>query len=339
MKNIVLFDEYRELDFKPTQLIKTYLELVEKDVESFFLSRGNLIECTCPGCLGNEVASGFNKFGLTYIECKRCHTLRISPRPSDHDLLQFYRNSSARKFWRNELSKATQKKRREKIAKPRYEWVSDSIREYLPDAASLLDLNTNQETILEEISLLGGFKQKLLLNPFMNIGENQVAEIEIVNEPLRDLAIQNELDVVTLFEVPDRTSDVESLFQNIHRLLRRDGLCFITAILISGLDLQVLWTTADNLFPPDRLNVFSVEGLQALFERHGFECLEFSTPGLLDIDIIARNIVEKPGADVPRFIKYMIENRSPETKKAFQEFLEANLLSSYGRILIRKNNK
>jgi hypothetical protein len=336
MKNIVLFDEYRELDFKPAELIQTYLELVEKDVKSFFLNKGNLIECHCPGCLGNEAASSFNKFGLSYIECQQCHTLRISPRPSDDYLLQFYRESSARKFWRNELSTATQKKRREKIARPRYEWVSDSIGEYLPNAASLLDLNTNQKTIVEEISLLRDLKQKILLNPFMNIAEVEDSGIEIIEKPLRDLAIQNEMDIVTLFEVPDRTSDVESLFKIIHQILRRNGLCFITAILISGLDLQVLWNTADNLFPPDRLNVFSVEGFQALFERHGFECIEFSTPGILDVDIIARNIAEKPTVEIPRFIKYMIQNRSPETKKAFQEFLEANLLSSYGRILIRK---
>ena len=110
----------------------------------------------------------------------------------------------------------------------------------------------------------------------------------------------------------------------------------IINILISGFDLQTLWEDSENLYPPDRLNVFSVAGLKKLFERHGFECLEFSTPGILDVEIVAKALRKKPKCELPRFIKYILQSKNDNIKRAFQEFLQANLLSSYSRILVRK---
>jgi hypothetical protein len=97
-----------------------------------------------------------------------------------------------------------------------------------------------------------------------------------------------------------------------------------------------LWDKAESIFPPDRLNVFSVEGLRTLFERWNFECLEFSTPGLLDVEIVEKAMARNPAVSVTRFTEYLLTNRDRETKMNFQQFLQKNLLSSYGRILLRK---
>ena len=110
----------------------------------------------------------------------------------------------------------------------------------------------------------------------------------------------------------------------------------MTTVLSSGFDLQVLWDKADNLFPPDWLNVFSVEGLNKLIEHHGFECLEFSTPGILDLEHVTKAIEKKPDLDISKFLKYLLVHRGEKTLKAFQEFLQTHLLSSYGRVLLRK---
>jgi len=336
MKNIVIIDDYHEPDFKPSALIKEYLRLVETDIRSYFLKQGKLQMIDCPGCGSNEINSTFAKFGLTYVECSICHSLRISPRPETEAVYRYFTESSARFFWRDQLSKTTQKKRKEKIVKPRYEWIVDSYREYFPDAENILDINTNQSVIVEELVALANFKRKMLFNPFLDSDAIDLNGIEILKGAIDDLGLENEIDVITLFEVIDRTVDVDKLFTSIHRVLKDGGLCFITAILSSGFDLQLLWDRADHLIPPDRMNVLSVEGFQALFERHGFKCLEFSTPGILDLEIVARTIKENLEINIPRFVKYMIDNRGAPTKKAFQQFLEANQLSSYGRILVKK---
>ena len=337
MKNIVIFDEYNEIDLKPSDLLHKYIELTENDVATFFIKPSKLKDCTCPGCHGSDIRSDFIRFGLRYVECAYCRTLYISPRPDEQSLSDYYRLSAARNFWRDELSTLTLTKRREKIIKPRFEWILDSTTEYLPDAVHIVDINTDQYGYMEAMAETALFQRKTLLYPFLHLNKiNANTSIHIISDLSNEKELEGRVDVVTIFEVADRIANVDKLFGDIHRMLRPDGLCFMTDILISGFDLQTLWDKAENIFPPDRLNVFSVEGLNAIFARHHFECLEFSTPGILDVEIVEKAIERQPDIDMPRFLEYLLHKRGIDTRQSFQGFLQGNLLSSYGRILLRK---
>jgi hypothetical protein len=337
MKNIVVFDEYNEIDLKPSTLLKEYIKLTQQDVSNILIKPKELKECPCPACKDKGVASSFDKFGLTYNECPSCHTLYISPRNDETTLNHYYTEAQSRKFWRDELSKATDKKRKEKVIKPRFDWIVESTQEYLPEARHYVDVNTNQYGYTEEIAKTGQFEKKTLINPFLNLKQiSNNNSFNIIDTPWQDADLKAEVDVISLFEVCDRTANIDNLFDKINNALKSRGLIFITTILISGFDLQTLWENAENLFPPDRLNVFSVEGLQAVFKRHNLECLELSTPGILDVEIVSKAALDNPDIDCPRFVKYLLKNRDDNTKVSFQEFLQANLLSSYGRILLRK---
>lgn len=337
MKKVVIFDEYNEIDFKPSKLLHRYFQLAKKDILKFFIKGQRMIKSVCPGCQGKKILSSFQKFGLNYVECADCHTVYVTPRPDDISLQEFYTLSEARKFWHEELSKATTRKRKEKIIKPRIQWIIDSTQEYLPDSEHIVDINTNQYGYIEELLENKFFKKKTLINlslPFNNQKFDPC--INIINTPTWEVSLEERVDVVTIFEVVNHMADVDMLFAKIHGMLKDKGLCFITVILISGFDLQILWDKSENLFPPDRLNVFSTEGMYSLFDRHGFECLEFSTPGILDVEIVTNAIKRNPRIKAPRFVKYLIQNRNEAVKRSFQEFLQEGLLSSYGRILIRK---
>lgn len=337
MKKVIIFDEYNEIELKPSELLHEYFELTKKDIADFFVKKQRLKSAACPGCKRKEVLSSFDKFGLTYVECANCRTVYVTPRPDDLSLQEYYTRSSARKFWLEELAKATKKKRKEKIIKPRIQWVIESTQEYLPDSEHIVDINTNQYGYIEELSENVFFRKKTLIDVFLSLDKIKFSsDIKVINKPVWELSMNEEIDVVTIFEVANHMSDVDMLFEKIHRMLKKKGLCFIIAILVSGFDLQTLWDKAENLFPPDRLNVFSVEGLYSLLERHDFECLEFSTPGILDVEIVTKAINENPDIKLPRFIEYLLRNRGEAVKRSFQEFLQEGLLSSYGRILIRR---
>jgi hypothetical protein len=337
MKKTVIFDEFNEIDLKPSDLLSRYIELTEKDVRNLLASSPGKSACACPGCRSSEERSSFARFGLNYIECGKCRTLYVSPRPDDTALENYFRHSDARTFWRGELSKLTQKKRKEKIIKPRFEWIVDSTEEYLPGAGHIADINTDQYGYLEEMVHADFFQQKTLIRPYLAPNDLFPAgSVNIVRNSSDTVSLKGTLDVVTLFEVADRTSDVERLFSEVHDFLKKGGLCFMTGILISGFDLQILWDKAENIFPPDRLNIFSVEGLNLLFERSGFECLEFSTPGILDVEIVRKALENESSASIPRFIEYLIRIRNEGAGRSFQEFLQSNLLSSYGRVVLRK---
>ena len=38
MKNIVIFDEYNELDLKPSELLEKYIQMTEEDVQSSLMT-------------------------------------------------------------------------------------------------------------------------------------------------------------------------------------------------------------------------------------------------------------------------------------------------------------
>ncbi|MBU2251241.1 MAG: class I SAM-dependent methyltransferase, partial [Candidatus Omnitrophica bacterium] len=319
MRNIVIFDEYNEIDLKPSELFNTYLKLIEKDVFSFLVNEEILTPCLCPGCQSRGQKEAFVKLGLTYLECESCKTVYLSPRPSEAALIDYYRNSQARIFWREELSKVTASKRKEKIIKPRFDWINGATAEYFPQAKKLVDINTAHYNYIEEILGAEQFEQKILINPFLDLDSLKLSsEIKVINSKIADLYLCNEADVVCLFEVIDRASDVDLLLDKVYKMLRSGGLCFITTVLISGFDLQILWDKAENLCPPDRMNLFTVEGLKVLFERRGFECIEFSTPGVLDLAIVAKTAQQNKSVKLPRFVKYIVENRDENVKRSFQ---------------------
>ncbi len=336
MKNSIVFDEYNEIDFKPTDLLKEYIRLTQQDVQKLLAETSQFQESSCPSCLQHEIQSSFVKFGLTYHECAECLSLYVSPRPSDRLLDEYYRNASARLFWREKFSKMTVQKRHEKIIKPRFQWIVDSTQEFLPNACHLLDVHTDQEIYLQEMSQYHQFEFKTLLNPCLTTDFLTTEKFQVIRKPFEKVMMKGEVDVVSLLEVCDRTADVEQLFEMIHRVLKPDGLCFMTTILSSGFDIQTLWNASDTLIPPDRLNLFSVEGLKCLFNRHGFECLEFSTPGLLDLEIVVGARNRDVSLEIPRFVSYLLDHRNDAVKKSFQKFLQENLLSSYGRVVLRK---
>ncbi|MDP8212374.1 MAG: methyltransferase domain-containing protein [Candidatus Zapsychrus exili] len=337
MKNIVVSDEYNELDLKPSELIEQYAQMVEEDVANFFVNSGKLVECACPLCGAKIHKDSFKKFKMQYKECDCCKALYISPRPDDKIIKEFYVNSNSRKFWQEKLLKATNETRKEKILKPRFEWIADSTKEFLPDAIHWADINTNQYGYIGEMLNIDFPKEKILINPFIkeeNIRDQ--SKVSILMDENWSEKLEGQVDIVSLFEVIDRTSDLNALMKNIDKALKPGGLIFITSILSSGFDIKELWDQSDNIYPPDRLNVSSINGLNILFKRFGLECLEFSTPGILDLEIVLSAIKNNSDVSISRFARELAESKDENMKLAFQEFLQANRLSSYGRILLKK---
>jgi hypothetical protein len=328
MKNIVISDEFKPKDFKPSSLLKEYLQLTQKETATL-LSKGLKI-VACPACGDSGGKAAFARFGLSYQHCPTCHSVYINPRPSDEQIVYFYQNSQARKFWNEHIYATTAQSRQEKIIKPRLQWIEDSTQEYLPAAKHYADINANQPGYIKQIASLS-FQTKTLLNPLVP----GVSSHDVAVKASAWWDAQGQWDVVSLFEVLDHTSDPGQLLNKVHSFLPQGGLCFLTSVLGSGFDIQTLWDKAEHVFPPDRLNMLSVEGVEVLAKRQGFEVLEFSTPGVLDVQLVAKAMQADPAIALPRFVEYLL-NRSEDQHRAFQDFLQANLLSSYGRILLRK---
>jgi hypothetical protein len=141
--------------------------------------------------------------------------------------------------------------------------------------------------------------------------------------------------LVALFDVLERAASPGDLVGVAHGALGPNGLLVITARSASGFDVQVLWEQA-TVFPLEHVNLLSVEGVRTLLGRIGFDIVELSTPGQLDVQMIERMLEERPSMDVPRFVRYFLEHRDRHAKRRLQHFLQENRLSSHLRLVARK---
>ena len=65
-----------------------------------------------------------------------------------------------------------------------------------------------------------------------------------------------------------------------------------------------------------------------------FEILEFSTPGVLDIPNVINQLDQ---LNVPAFFHYIFKQRQDmELINSFQNFLQQNLLGTFGRLVLKK---
>lgn len=65
---------------------------------------------------------------------------------------------------------------------------------------------------------------------------------------------------------------------------------------------------------------------------NGFNILELSIPGVLDVDIVTNQVVNIKNVNTNRFIEKILNSDNPELKLDFQRFFQQNRLSSHLRI-------
>src|SRR5262249_47893754 len=113
------------------------------------------------------------------------------------------------------------------------------------------------------------------------------------------------------------------------------GLLFLTSLVSSGFDFTVLGLKNHYLYPPDRANCFSLDGLKKLVMQAGFKLIEVSTPGVLDVEIVQAHRKHAPDLPLSDFERGILDS-DEETRMAFQTFLQQRGRSSFARIVGRK---
>ena len=339
MRRVVIFDDYKELEIWPPGSFDKYLEITRKEVKRLLIDKGKLVDVPCPACSSNKKKIGFNKFGLQYVECMDCKTLYASPRPTEATINKYIAESEASKFWQSHIDKATLKGRIFHLFRPRAMWVANLTEQYFKNPEVFVDINSMYNEFLEEIDMLNLFKNKIILVPTVNIAESLNCErgFNVINKPFikKDYSDIN-ANVVTALAIIDRVFSPEKFISAIKTMLTKRGLFFFTATTISGFDLQVLWSNAKTIFPPDKINLLSIEGIERLLERCGLEIIEVSTPGRLDVEFVKEAMQNNDKLKISRFISYLLNNRDESAHSYFQDFLQKFKLCSHVRVAARK---
>lgn len=333
MKNIFL-NHFHESEIKPQALYEQWKKALEKDLLVLFPDKKKFVAVGCPGCGKHNFKSVFTKFGFEYQRCNLCDSLFVSPRPNTRTIRKFYKNSQAVKFWGKKIVKVSMAARRRHQLFPLYVWLVDLIKDYKPEARVVVDYEPKYFSLfLPDKNFYTKFEKIIFINPLVLERNFSTKNIKVINN-FSDL--KNKVDVFTAFEVLDREFDPTSFIRQVSKACRKGGLFLLTANTISGFEYQILGKNSQRLVPPDRLNLLSIEAIHQLLTNEGFRILDISSPGKLDVEIVANTFKNNPNIDMPEFLKYMFKHRSEDVWENLQDFLQLNKLSSYLRIVAIK---
>jgi len=337
MKTVVSDQHLPEEEIKPLRELGEFRGQLDRDFRAFLKSGINLIPSPCPGCTGIDARPAFEKSGLNYLECALCGSVFAGSRPSSRDLESFYRGSVAIKYWQEVLLPRTRAARMTNVIAPRVRWILRTIDRYLPEAIEVLDIGQHASLAAGEFLANSSFSLTIA-GPLADLEVENAAHpsAKIARSPVEDLAPDSSASVVLAFDALDRAECVDTLLRAVMKALRPGGLLLIGSSLISGFDLQTLWERSDTIYPPERLNLLSSSGMMSLCSRHGLEVLEFSTPGLFDVEIVQRAIKSAPNAGWPRFLSQIATRCDQEVLDGLQEFLQKYRLSSFARLALKK---
>jgi hypothetical protein len=245
---------------------------------------------------------------------------------------QYIQSSQAAEFRKSETYLQEMADRFDDLAKYRAGWILDLCKRIAPNAErAIVDVETRLPQALNALKSSQP-RPILSVNPVMPVNDyRQVEHLQAL--------VGSDASILTAFDILEHQARPGNFLRTAYQVLGKDGLLVLTTRSGSGFDIQVLWENCPTIFPVEHLTLYSVEGLRSLLKNIGFEIVEFSTPGQLDVQMIERTMSENPDADLPRFLKYFISFRNEYAKHRLQQFLQENLFSSHLRVVAKKKTR
>ncbi len=323
----------KENDIRPQELFNELLRLNKLDIEKYFTNSINE-PISCPAC-GAEGKSIFMKNGFGFDECSKCKTLYVSPRPKREYFDAYYTDSQSTKYWATTFYKATEKNRREMLWKPKAKMIKDKIDAFAPDTEKIVDIGGGYGIFIEEFLKLSSVKH-LVIEPSEYL--SQVCKEKGLNvlvkflEDIEDSDLPKVKKTFVSFELFEHLHNPQEFLQTLYKVMNANDLFIFTTLSGMGVDIRTLWEDAKPVSPPMHLNFLNPKSITILLEQVGFEVVEVTTPGKLDIDIM-NNSKEKIK---DRFWKDFLDYTNEEEKQNMQKFISENRLSSHMMIVCRK---
>ena len=326
-------------DIRPKDLFEKFSALSYEDALSFFDKKA-FVETLCPSCLHSLVTKDcFEKHSFNYKHCATCDSIYASPRPTAHQLQDYYANSRSQKLWSSEILAKTTEERQQFIIMPALEKVRQALANrscFSPSA--IIDVGAGNGKFLYEFGKVFSGTKLIAIEPGgassmkckdlgLEVWENTVEEVAKAD------ALKS--DLVTCFEVLEHVQDVEVFLEAIFKITDNGGTAILSCLGSDGFDIQTLWDKARCICPPYHLNFLSKTAYKKILERIGFEDVQFFTPGRMDVQIVEKALEENQKIKLDKFTTKLLSS-SAETKKSFQEFLASNGLSSHLWIIAKR---
>ncbi len=327
----------KDEDIRPEKLMIENEKLYVEDLQQLLKHSSEFIEIPCPACESRDYNFKFSKQNFNFVECAKCSSIFINPRPAQWMLVEYYTNSKSIKHWNDKIFPASENARREQIFIPRVKRVIELCKKFNVISDVIVDVGAGFGTFAEEVKKLDVFKKVIAIEPSPDLAATcRRKGLEVIESTVEEANL-NGANVITNFELIEHLYWPKDFLLASRKLLSKGGIFILTTPNIKGFDLLTLQNLSDNIRGPDHLNYFHPESLSYLLKSCGFEIIEVLTPGKLDAELVRKKILS--GAlDISTcpFLKYILIDQWENKGKAFQQFLTENKLSSHLWIVARK---
>jgi hypothetical protein len=269
---------------------------------------------------GGPVEPYANIDGLSYVRCRQTGSLFLEQMPAPTAWSELLRQVMQYRHSPDAFHAEISGSRNANVVRPKLDWLEQTLRIQGFASPNILEITTAPSDLAASLSR----------------NQTNVIVLDEMTFLHQKAPLSGQADAAILFESLDRVDDPAGLMTAVYQNLRPGGLVFVTALVSSGFDMAVLGARNLYFYPPDRANCFSRSGLEALATRTGFQLIEVSTPGVLDVEIVQSHRKQDSALPLSGFERELLDS-GPETREAFQSFLQQQGLSSFARLVGRKS--
>ena len=224
--------------------------------------------------LVNEI-SKYTKNSYPLFKCNCCGMIRPNPLPyKEENKKDIYDSPDNIKFYDQKTKKIDRESYEYNYYFKHFEPYLEIIRKY-KISGKALDIGCGAGHLLKLLSNKGleaeGIDVSPVLIKALKLDGFKVNCYEIGDKKLE----KSKYDLITLNQVLEHIVDPEEFVKELNKLLKKKGHIIIAVPYIYGLVPQILRSKWYGLGYGQHLNFFSQESLKILFERNGFEIIEF----------------------------------------------------------------
>lgn len=295
------------------------LELSHKFVQKHHIRDGMNMEC--PICKNSNSSYFFTKWDVDYLRCNECDSIFAV---CDRNVVEDYKLDKELSEFRvsTEYQEMLSMSRAD-IWEELIDWLYVRCYRFLKRNRGLkiVDYGMRMEgfiSLMESNELAGAYDVRESIFDYRSNTHVADGEADVV---LYNDRIKTEIDPI-------------NKLLELKRCLKDDGILILGARAGSGFDVITLKGYNKNIYPYEHILLPSVKGIRRLLEITGFELLEITSPGVMDVRYVMDSLDKLD--DREGFVRYMLSESDPIIIQEFQRFLQKSCLSSFIRVIARK---
>lgn len=235
----------------------------------------------CLYCQASDLQPWFSKTvndaDYSVCRCRSCGSAMVWPRPSQQEMDTYYRAANygvptlQEALYQDAGYYPDSRQDARRIIKRLLEYTPGKHFMDIGAGVGFFSLEAQRKglavTALEpNPNSAQGFARQLGFAPLQQVFDQDCA-----------VAYEQTQDALLMSQVLEHISDLESLLSSLHQVLVPGGVAAIAVPHFGSVLSRIQGKRDMYISPPEHVNYFSVSGLNALFERHGFECIKVET--------------------------------------------------------------